>query len=108
MKHDFYLLLTSGSSNAGDETHSMRCSATCLRAGGLLSHHLQCSHHAELGRPVKRIQENWDYFREVNSKLKQPVHAVPKVPLKARGTAGDQDRVWALKCRSAIHKTFIT
>lgn len=49
MKHDFYLLLTLGSSNAGDETHSMRCSATYWRAGVLLSHCLQHSRHAKFG-----------------------------------------------------------
>lgn len=37
MKHDFYLLLTLGSSSAEDETPSRRCSVTCARAGVLLS-----------------------------------------------------------------------
>lgn len=49
MKRDFCLLLTLGSSNAGDETHSVRCSATYSRAGVLLRHCLHRSRHAELG-----------------------------------------------------------
>lgn len=61
-----------------------------------------------LGRPVERRQENRDYFGEVNSELKQPAHTMPKVSLTAPGTAGRLDRVWALKCGSAIHRTFIT
>jgi len=57
----------------GDEAHSVNCSApSCSRAGVLLSHHAQSSPHTELGQPVKRMQENWDYFGKVNSKLKQP------------------------------------
>lgn len=98
MKHDFYLLLTLGSSSAGDETPSRRCSVTCARAGVLLS----------LGWPVLRRWENWDYFGEVNSELEQPAHTMPKVSLMAWGTTGYLDKVWALKCGTAIHRTFIT
>lgn len=100
MKHDFYLLLTLGSSSAGDETAG-DVQSRVLRAGVLLS-------LLSLGRPVERRQENRDYFGEVNSELKQPAHTMPKVSLTAPGTAGCLDRVWALECGSAIHRTFIT
>lgn len=63
MKHDFYLLLTLGSSNAGDETHSVRCSAPYSRAGVLLSHGLQRSRHAELGPTSEKDTEKLGLLR---------------------------------------------
>lgn len=80
MKHYFYFLLTSGSNMPGDKAHSMNCSAPlCSRAAVQLSHHTLSSPHTELGQPVKRIQENLDYFRRVNSKLQQPTQTMSQV-----------------------------